>query len=297
MTIKTENRRVLPWSIEEFDFSQIDRQRAVANEDLLLLLCAASFIESGTDLYTRNLSLFFVGDSEVSAWLKNEWEPEELQHGRALKAYIAHVWPEFDWETAFHDFFEEYSKTCLLEEFEKTPALEMMARCVIETGTTSLYQAIGKCSDEPVLKAITNNIRADEVRHYKHFYRYFKKYNETEGNSRLEVLGTLMRRVIEIRDEDSAIALRHVLAVRYPGRVNDSEYIRERLRRINALVKRNLSLDTSVKMLLKPLDLSASTQRILGSVLAKVAQHMFFRPSRRWRSTLVAMAGWGHGRD
>ena len=105
----TERTHVMPWRIEDIDLSRIDRQRAVANEDLLLLLCAASFIESGTDLYTSNLSTFFNDDPEVSAWLNNEWEPEEMQHGRALKTYIAHVWPEFDWDTAFHNFFEEYS--------------------------------------------------------------------------------------------------------------------------------------------------------------------------------------------
>src|SRR5690348_4711310 len=150
------------------------------NEDLLLLLCAASFIESGTDLYTSNLTAYFDGDPEVSAWLNDEWEPEELQHGRALKAYINHVWPEFDWDTSFRNFFEEYSTTCSVEEFEKTRALEMVARCVVETGTATLYRAINECSDEPVLKEITDHIRSDEVRHYKHFFKYFKKYNVIE---------------------------------------------------------------------------------------------------------------------
>ncbi|RAC79140.1 ferritin-like domain-containing protein, partial [Burkholderia multivorans] len=42
----TETTHVMPWRIEDIDLSRIDRQRAAANEDLLLLLCAASFIES-----------------------------------------------------------------------------------------------------------------------------------------------------------------------------------------------------------------------------------------------------------
>ena len=45
-----EAGHVMPWRIEDIDLNRIDRQRAVANEDLLFLLCAASFIESGTDL-------------------------------------------------------------------------------------------------------------------------------------------------------------------------------------------------------------------------------------------------------
>jgi hypothetical protein len=273
----TERNHVMPWRIEDIDLSRVDRQRAVANEDLLLLLCAASFIESGTDLYTSNLSTFFNGDPEVSAWLNNEWEPEEMQHGRALKTYIAHVWPEFDWDTAFRNFFEEYSKTCSVEDFEKTRALELVARCVVETGTATLYRAIGECSNEPVLKEITDNIRTDEVRHYKHFFKYFKKYNKIEGNGRLAVLGALMRRVMEIKNEDSEIALRHVFAIRYPERVHDSAYNRDRAARINTLVRRNLSADMCVKMLLKPLDLPARIQPGVHYPLAKITQHVFFR--------------------
>ncbi len=272
-----DSKHVMPWRIEDIDLNRIDRQRAAANEDLLLLLCAASFIESGTDLYTSNLTEYFHGDPEVSAWLNNEWEPEEMQHGRALKAYIAHVWPEFDWDTAFRSFFEEYSQTCSVEEFEKTRALEMVARCVVETGTATLYRAINECSDEPVLKEITDHIRSDEVRHYKHFFKYFKKYNKVEGNSRLAVLGALMRRVMEIKSEDSEIALRHVFAIRYPERVRDSAYNRERAARINTLVRRNLSADMCVKMLLKPLDIPARIQPGIHYPLAKVAQHVFFR--------------------
>ena len=272
-----EQNHVLPWRIEDIDLTRIDRQKAVANEDQLLLLCAASFIESGTDLYTSNLSQFYNDDPEVSAWLNNEWEPEEMQHGRALKTYIAYVWPEYDWDTAFRNFMDEYSLTCSVEDFEKTRALEMVARCVVETGTATLYRAIGECSDEPVLKQITDNIRTDEVRHYKHFFKYFKKYNKIEGNGRLAVLGALMRRVMEIKNEDAEIALRHVFASRYPERVRDQAYNRERAARINALVRRNLSADMCVKMLLKPLDLPAKIQPGVHYPLAKITQHVFFR--------------------
>ena len=272
-----EARHTLPWRIEDIDLTRIDRQRAAANEDLLLLLCAASFIESGSDIYTSNLSVFFNGDPEVSDWLNTEWEPEELQHGRALKTYIEYVWPEFDWDVAFAGFMEEYSKTCSFEEFEKTRALEMVARCVVETGTATLYRAIGECSDEPVLKEITDNIRTDEVRHYKHFFRYFKKYNQIEGHGRLAVLGALWRRVAEIKSEDSEIALRHVFAMRYPERTQDAAWNREMTARVNRLVRHNLSADMCVKMLLKPLDIPASIQPGVHYPLTKLTQHVFFR--------------------
>ena len=273
----TDSTHVMPWRVEDIDLSRIDRRKAASNEHLLLLLCAASFIESGTDLYTSNLSTYFNDDPEVSDWLNNEWEPEEMQHGRALKTYINHVWPEFDWDTAFKNFFAEYSLTCSVEDFEKTRALEMVARCVVETGTATLYRAINECSDDPVLKQLTDNIRTDEVRHYKHFFRFFKKYNRIEGNGRFAVLGALLRRVMEIKNEDSEIALRHVFAIRYPERAHDTAHNRELAARVNALVRRNLSADMCVKMLLKPLDLPARIQPSVHYPLAKITQHVFFR--------------------
>ena len=47
--------------------------------------------------------------------------------------------------------------------------------------------------------------------------------------------------------------------------------------RVNALVRRNLSADMCVKMLLKPLDLPAKIQPGVHYPLAKITQHVFFR--------------------
>ncbi|SDV48084.1 Fatty acid desaturase [Chitinasiproducens palmae] len=267
----------LPWRVEDIDFGRVDPTLAARDEDLVVLLCASSFIESGSDLYTTNLSTYFKGDDEVASWLNSTWEHEELQHGRALKTYIATVWPDFDWDAAFATFFEEYAKTCKVEYFEKTRALEMVARCVVETGTATLYRAINQCCDEPVLKQLTENIRSDEVRHYKHFYRYFKKYNAVERNGRLKVLGALVRRVAEIKNEDSDIALRHVYRHRYPDAPHDDARFRQLSRRVNKLVRRNLSADMCIKMLLKPLELPASVQPKIQYPLAAITQRIFFR--------------------
>jgi rubrerythrin len=266
----------MPWRIEDIDLTRIDRQRMAGDEDLFALLSAASFIESGSDLYTANLVTYFNDDPEVSNWLNAHWEREELQHGRALKAYVNYVWPEFDWDLAFSHFMDEYSKTCTVDEFEKTRALEMVARCVVETGTATLYRAIHESSDEPVLKEITDNIRSDEVRHYKHFLKFFRKYNQIEGNGRLAVMGVLRRRLMEIRNDDSEIALRHVFAMRNPGISANPEEIRQRASRVNDIVRKHLSADMSVKMLLKPLNLPPSIQPGFHYPLVKLS-HLFFR--------------------
>jgi hypothetical protein len=273
----TQDQTHLPWRYQDIDFSRIDRSRIVDNEDLFFLLCASSFIESGSDLYTSNLASFFNGDREVTDWLNGHWEPEELQHGRALKTYIHSVWPDFDWDPAFAKFFDEYSKSCTVEEFEKTRGLEMAARCVVETGTATLYRAINKCSDEPVLKLLTDKIRADEVRHYKHFFKFFKRYNQFEGHGRFTVLRTLIRRVMEIKNDDSEIALRHVFGSCYPEAGADDPRLLAIAGRVRGLVRRNLSAEMCIKMLLKPLEIPARIQPSVQYPLQKITQHVFFR--------------------
>jgi hypothetical protein len=57
---------------------------------------------------------------------------------------------------------------------------EMVARCVVESGTSSYYSAIKDATDEPVLKEIAGRIAADEFRHYKLFYETLHKQDEPD---------------------------------------------------------------------------------------------------------------------
>ena len=77
---------------------------------------------------------------EIVEWLESRWEREELQHGAALKRYVQTAWPDFDWEAAYKLFFAEYSQCCTVEQLAGTRALEMAARCVVETGTATFYR-------------------------------------------------------------------------------------------------------------------------------------------------------------
>ena len=129
--------RRLHWSFEDLDFSKIDRERIQGRDDMFLLVCSASFMESSSETFTRNLLDYFTGDDEVGTWFTTAWEPEDLQHGRALKAYVQQVWPEFDWDGAYADFFAEYAKLCTTDALEPTRDQEMVVRCIVEMGTTT----------------------------------------------------------------------------------------------------------------------------------------------------------------
>ncbi|MEO5812881.1 MAG: ferritin-like domain-containing protein [Rhodanobacter sp.] len=265
----------LPWSLESLDLSHIDHAAIRDDEDLFLLLCSASFVESGSDLYSQNLIAHFAGDAELQHWLDAHWQHEELQHGRALGAYVRAVWPEFDWERGFTAFWKEYGAVCTAEQLEPRRGLELAARCVVETGTASLYRALNEITREPVLQQLTTNIKSDEVRHFKYFYQHYRRYRERERLPRRQVLGAIIRRVREVKSEDSDIALRHVFNVRYPQQQANEAAFQRASRKAQGLLRRHIPAQMTVKMLLKPLELPARLQDTLARPLAFITEHLF----------------------
>jgi len=259
------------WTLDDVPYGEIDVDRVRGSEDIFFLVAAASFIEIAADLYTDNLIAYFEGDEDVTRWLAGRWKPEEIRHGHTLRGYVRHVWPEFDWQGAYDGFFEEYSRQCTVDEFEPTRGLEMVARCVVETGTATFYQALGNIACEPVLAGIAARIRADEVGHYKYFYRFFRDYAARQPEGRLRVLAALRRRLVEARNDDAECALRHVYRVRMGAKADGLQALN---RRLTSTIKQHYPLDMAAKMLLRPLSLPTPLARFLEGPVARVTSRI-----------------------
>jgi rubrerythrin len=236
-------------------------------------VATASLMESATDLYTENLIDYFADDEEVTSWLENYWLPEELQHGQALRRYVEVAWPEFDWEPARRLFVEEFKPFCDVS-LEPTRSQEMASRCVVETGTASYYRTLSRASPDPVLAILTRRIAEDEVRHYKHFYRYFRKYRDTERPGRRAILPALWRRLKMTGGDDSFIVLKHVYWAYRPGEPFDIKVYRRVRRECRLLVRDHFPHEMTVRMLLKPLGLGSRTQRLALPVIAALARRV-----------------------
>ena len=259
------------WRIEDIDFSAIDRSAIEHNQDLFFLLMSASFIETGSDTYAANQAEHYAAWPEIAVWLKDQWESEELQHGRALRAYVEAVWPEFPWQQAYDSFFAEYSQLCTMEELYPDPRLEMVARCVVETGTTAYYHTLRELSDEPVLSELLGNIRNDEVNHFKHFLKYFKELQQQSPVGRTRIAKALYGRLKELRESDSDIALRHVWAHKGRYFADGSTRFEDMAQRIYELVSRRLPADLAVRMLLKPMLLPTRVEGLIRTPISKLA--------------------------
>ncbi|SOY43105.1 ferritin-like domain-containing protein [Cupriavidus taiwanensis] len=263
-----------PWSVSDIHYEAIDVARVRGDRDLFYLLVSASFIESGSDTYAGNLATYYARVPEAAGWLAAHWEAEELQHGVALRRYVEHVWPEFDWERGYARFFDEYRQTCSIDQFEPTEALEMAARCVVETGTAAYYRALEQASDEPVLRDLTRRISNDEVRHYKHFFHFFNRFAEAERPGRLRVLRALARRLLEIKNEDAAIALRNVLRMERGVESVPEAEVRALNTRVSGVIRRNIPIEMTVKMLLRPLHLHRGVERAVRAPLVAMVSRV-----------------------
>ncbi|HUZ73310.1 MAG TPA: ferritin-like domain-containing protein [Stellaceae bacterium] len=251
------------WSLADIPFDHIDRVALGDDRRLMELVTAASFIEISSDTYTQNLAEYYRDDTEVVAWLEGGWQRDELQHGAALRRYVETAWPDFDWDRAYRNFFAEYEQYCTVAHLAPGRALEMAARCVVETGTASFYRMLSDAAPEPVLRLLAAHISADEVNHYKHFFRYFQRYAATEQPGRTAVLRTLLKRMTEVDSEDASCAFKHVRLVTDPAapfRKGDYDAFRHDIR---VMAQRYYRYDMAVKMLVKPLALGATASRIV----------------------------------
>jgi hypothetical protein len=253
------------WRLADIDLSGIDARHR-DDTTLFYLLVGASFVESGSELYTRNLLTYYRDDAAIADWLSNEWEGEELQHGAALRAYVAALWPHFDWQQAYGRFFAEYSLAASPEAFEATPYLELAARCMIETGTSSLYRMLHAYAQEPVLKQILGNIRDDEVRHYKHFLGFVRAAQRRAGRRPFSVAVAIARRVRESRSDDTWIAFRHAYEVNNPGRGCERSDFARWNREVQGIVRGAFPFRMAAEMLVAPLSLPALLRRPMRRV-------------------------------
>ncbi len=257
------------WHYEDIDYSKVNAKSVHEYNFLFYLITSASFIEITSDVYEKNLAYFYSDNPEVVEWLANVWEPEELQHGKALRKYVQHAWPEFDWESAYKRFRDEYLPLCTLDEFQPTKAKEMLARMVVETGTSTFYKAIEKFSkdlDAPILGQIAHNISKDEVYHYDVFYDTYEHYNQKERLGRDEIVKVIYDRLKMVDGEDAKIAFKAIFES-VENRPFEDRYYEEHKKNVSKFAKKYYPYNMAIKMLLQPLNLNKTVEKMSVPVI------------------------------
>ncbi|WP_428391981.1 ferritin-like domain-containing protein [Lichenicoccus sp.] len=192
------------WRIDDMAWEQFDASRV--DPEIVLLVKAASVVErNGTD-YATYLKNVFTDDPDFRMAAQN-WSVEEVQHGDALGRWAMLAEPSWDYPAAFARYRAAYSIPIEVDASVRGSRTgELIARCMVETGTSSFYTALADATGEPVLKAICKQIAADEYRHFKLFYDHMQRYLKREQIGVLRRTRIALGRVTETEDDELALA-------------------------------------------------------------------------------------------
>src|SRR5436305_14239836 len=264
------------WTIDDIAWDLFDP--AKIDPDLLRIVKASALVDFNGGAYAHHLCRIFADDPDFQDTARR-WGEEEIQHGRALARWAALADPDFDFDQAVARFRTGYQVDFDAAESRRgSRAGEMIARCIVEIGTSSYYSAMREAAAEPVLPEICRHIAADELRHYRLFY---KNLGRCLAHERLGWLGRLrvaLGRVAESEDDELAYAYYAANEADRPYRRR--EYSRAYARCAYALYRPH-HVERGVAMLLKAAGLTPNGR------LARLASRLTWR-AVRYRATRLA---------
>jgi rubrerythrin len=194
------------WTLDDIEWDNFDPSKV--DPKLLATIKTAAMVEANASDYVTYLLNVFDGD-DAFCEVVHQWGEEEKQHGEALGRWAQMADPGF----SFNDSLQRVQEDGYQLPLQETESVrgsrqgELLARCLVESSTTSFYSAIKDAADEPVLKAIAHNIAADEVRHYGLFRRHLERYEQDQNRIGLvERIKVVAGRISESDDDEFAFA-------------------------------------------------------------------------------------------
>ena len=272
------------WKLDDIPWERLDRSKI--DPDLEKVIRAAALVEFNAADYVAYLKNVFQDDPEFMDAVE-VWGSEEVQHGQALSRWASLVDPTFDFEARFAAFRAGYRLNVEADaSIRGSCAGELVARCMVEVGTSSYYSALGDACEEPVLKAICQRIAADELRHYKLFYRHLKLYLERESLNRLSRVRLALSRILETEDDELAYAF-------YAANNTGEPYDREAWNRAYMMraysYYRETHIDLAVAMIFKACGLRPRT-RLFDAIAQGTRWLMQWRQKKLARVAAAEMA-------
>jgi hypothetical protein len=192
------------WQIEAVAWDQFDRSKL--DPALIPLVKAAAMVERNGRDYARYLGHVFPDDPDFRQ-AADRWAEEEVQHGEALGRWASLADPGWDYQAAFARYQAGYHVPVdVSASVRGSRTGELIARCMVETGTSSYYSAMAEATEEPVLRQVCKLIAADEFRHFKLFYDHMRRYLARENIGVFGRLRIALGRIGETEDDELAYA-------------------------------------------------------------------------------------------
>jgi len=252
------------WTLDDIPWDRFDSTKL--DPEIVRIVKAASLVEHNGAAYAHHLCRIFADDPAFQETARR-WGEEEIQHGKALARWASLADPGFDFDRAFARFQAGFRI-----DFDSARSRrgsrsgEMVARCIVEIGTSAYYTALREAATEPVLQEICRHIAADELRHYRLFYKNLDRCLVKERIGRLARLRVALERVAESEDDELAYAY-------YAANEGERPYDRRRYTRAYASraypLYRSHHVERGVAMLLKAVGLTPNGR--LGLLASRLA--------------------------
>jgi len=195
------------WTLEDIAWARFDSSKVEPH--LLSAVKAAALVELNAPDYVNYLKRVFRDGAPETLRAIEQWGCEENQHGLALGRWAEIADPSFKLSDAFARFKAGYRPAHFAAADENSvrgsKRGEMIARCVVESGTSSYYSAIRDAAEEPVLKEIAGRIASDEYRHYRLFFDTLNAQSEPDLPF-IRKLAVAVGRIDESDDDELAYA-------------------------------------------------------------------------------------------
>lgn len=192
------------WQLQDVDWENFDPCKV--DPAVVPLVKAAAMVERNGIDYAIYLKGVFSDDPDFQRAADN-WAVEEVQHGDALGRWATLADPGWDYAVRFERYSTGYKLPLGVDASVRGSRTgELIARCIVETGTSSYYTALGEATDEPVLQQICRLIAADEYRHFKLFYDHMRRYTGRENINLAQRLRIAAGRIGETEDDELAFA-------------------------------------------------------------------------------------------
>lgn len=214
-------------------------------------VAAASFLEAAASLHANRLAHVLAGCPELGRWLEQVWYPERAGHGRALRDYLAAIWPEFDWDDAYQEFYDAYRPRYGYDTRRRAAALELLGLCANETQAAVFYRGLAHGADDPALRELAYRAGQDHVRYFDCFRQWFECCRRRERVG----FGTTWRVLLQCsraaRDREVALAFqtldRHWSAQKAFTELGYGEF----LRRMGTVIRHHAALGAVERLLFR----------------------------------------------
>ncbi len=234
---------------------QHSAQRVITRHNGLIFygLAAASFLETAIPLHANALLDIFAADQEARRWIEENWWPVKSVHARETRARVEALWPEFDWSSAYGEFYEAYRPLVCSASSDRSPAREALARSVSAAQATAFYRCLGTATDDPEVRRLLYGMSTDEAAHFACFRRIYDRHRRSGRLGLLATYRTIVNCATRARDVDVQLAFLRLNASHWYGSspFPELEYL-DFVSRMGEVVRRHLPLGPAQRLLFRP---------------------------------------------